>query len=333
MYSFENWLVHNFPIPKANHLKRFEIAFPKAPEVVIEFFSRRRGGEFTRAVEVINGASIEQSFAINSSWPNSDLFHKHRAVVSERRKNHVTSELFEIGPDEALIPLFSDFGQINYFFDCNKGKVLFENGEVGGVTYVADSLGEFLEFLLLTEPFDCEKQSEIDHLIAICDDDSILALSAEKLREFRSSTYHDDQFNILHRSIVDDRWYLVEELLKRSFGAAETDARENTSLHIAARFGAIESLKVLTKSNHDLLNFENSEGKTPFEVAVERNTDNSARCAIWLAHCGSNLKQSGDQLFEYIRNSRYENYPRRTDVSEKIIGFLKENKYADDIES
>lgn len=332
MHSFEKWLVHNFPVPRANHLDRFAIAFPKAPKEALEFFRRRRGGEFLRTVEVVNGANIEQSFAINSSWPNSDLFHVHRTVVCERRKWQASSELFELGPDETLIPLFGDRGQVTYFINCNNKRVLFENGEVGCISYVANSLDEFLELLSLTAPFECELSSQIDRLIANCDDNLILALSDKQLLDFRSSMFHGDQFNILHRAITDDRWHLVEGLLMRGFDGAATDSFGNTSLHIAARFGAIESLKIVGRSNHELLNLENSEGKTPFEVAVERNTDNSARCAIWLAHSGSSLKRSGEQLFEYIRNSRYQYFPHHTDVSEKIIAFLKENKYADDIE-
>ncbi len=332
MYKFENWLTRRFPIPNAKDLDKFKNAFPKAPAELVDFFVRVRGGSFPRFVYREKNVVGQFTYAINSSWPMTDLYRQQSNLVTSRREDQVCTQLFEMGDDDELIPIFRGVGQFNTFYHCKRHFVFDEDGEIGEVDIVSDSLDDYLHLFELGEPDDYELKSEVDRLVAVCDDDAILAMPDSRLREFRSSSFFNEQFNVLHRAIVDDRHRVVKALIDRGFSPFEIDAFENNCFHIAAKYCAIESLKVLTKAFPNRLDIENCHGKTAFELAVERNLDDSARCAIWLAHSKANLKLSGEKLFDFIRSARYQDHSPNLDVSEKIVAFLREGKFADDCE-
>jgi hypothetical protein len=331
MYQFEKWLGGRFPKPTVNHINKFKNAFPKAPDELVDLFARTRGGSFPRFVDCLKGGGGQFTLAINSSWNMTNFFKYYDWVVIDRKKGLVRTDLFQMGDDDELVPIFYEM-QFTTFYHCTRKIVFWEDGEVGEVKVVSDSLDEFLRSFKLWELDDYERKSEIDGLVNACEDEKILALTDQQLRDFRSSEYLNQQYSILHRAIVQDRSDLVTSLLRRGFSPLETDAFENNSFHIAAECGAIECLKVLTKGFPNELNHENSVGKTAFEVAVERNWDGASRCAIWLAHSKANLKLSGERLIEYIRTAKHPHRTRSPEPTEAIVSFLRDGKYSDDIE-
>lgn len=332
MYQFEKWLGGRFPKPTVNHIKTFKNVFPKAPDELVDLFARNRGGHFSRSVYTMNGGVCERTLAINSSWGMTDLFEHYEWVVIERKKGMVRTDLFEMGDDDELVPIFLFGSQSTIFYHCTQKIVFREDGEVGEVKEVSESLDDFLRSFSLSELEDYERKSEIDGLVNACEDEKILALTDQQLRDFRSSEYLNQQFNVLHRVLVNDRSDLVAALLERGFSPLETDAFENNSFHIAASCGAIECIKILTKAFPTELNHKNSDGKTAFEVAVERNLANASRCAIWLAHNKADLKLSGERLFDFIRTAEHPHRNRDHQATEAIVSYLRDGKYSDDIE-
>ncbi len=302
MYAFEKWLSGRFPQFSDEKRSKFKMRFPRCPDSVIDFVSRNHGGRFPRMCDAAKSSYVSGVFGVETDF-FPEFYDRFNFVVVERQKLEST-RLKQAAND--LLPLFDGLWSWNWLLNCESGEVIEEYTQEFTIEVLASSFDEYCKSIVLPEPdFVLENErgplSEIEKCVFMCDDAGLSNISIDELAKFRDQRYSgtEPQWSIMHLVTSLDRVVSLVDLVKRGLNPISTDAFENSCHHIAAK-GSVDTLKYLTTEFPHGIHLKNSDGHTPFEVAVRGSSE---RCAIWLANCGSktDIKIDGIPLLEWLK--------------------------------